>query len=307
MKKVKLLAVVFGILLGAMQIAGAQTASVNNPLPDFVLRNEEKRDQLERLNRSNREVSDALNKRTVTRRKTDKSEKEREAEKLKTIEEINQKLAPPDSYLKTYADFLNQENNGIARMFPDTNCDKGLVVSVKDLERCKETPLIFGAGSLYSVKLEAIPNNVPLESIMYYISQAEIHYIDNKFVVGNDSTQAIISEIGEASLADVNLKSEAFGFLRDFKPAKTKIKLAQQTAELEKGIAGGGFTYSNSAQVKLNSVYVMRTIAFKDQYGNFWNKDIYVAFQVVGREKDGSVVFIWKKLKEKDAPYLRDK
>lgn len=306
MERAKILIFCFGILFGIQNIH-AQTTSPNNSVPDWVRKNDEKRQQIERIN--NRNPNKELEKTTETpaqRARRIKKQKELEEEKQRRIDEINQKLDAPAEYGAKYADFLKQKNTGIARMFPDKDCDKGLVVTVKELERCSETPQIKGAGSLYSVKLDTIPSYLPLDMILWYIGQSDIHFVGDKFVVGASSTQSIISEIGDANFADINLKSEAFKFLKEFEPSENGNELARQTAELEKGISAGGFLYSNSAPVKLDSVYVLRSISFRQQpqFRNFWNKDIFVAFKIIGRENDGSVIFIWKRLKEKDAPVL---
>jgi len=297
-----------GILFG-IQNGYAQSGNPNNPLPDFVQRNAQKRAELERLNRQNRVEADAANRRRETlsaaeseRRK--QAQKEQEAKTKIEVAEINAKFTPPAEYTAKFADFLNEKNTGIVRMFPDKDCGKGLVVTVKELERCSETPQVIGGGSLYSVKLSKIPDHILFSSILFYVGQSEIHFTGGKFVVGNDSTLSIISEIGDAPLAEVNLKSESFKFLTEYNPAKTKTALALQTAELERGIGNGGFLYSNSAKVKLNSVYVLRSVAFRKDERSFWNKDTYVAFKIVGQETDGSIVFVWKRLKEKDAPAL---
>ena len=301
MKKTQVFIACLGIFF-CFQTAFAQ--SPNNPVPDFVIRNQQKRDEQEALNRSNRQVSADADRR-LSPAEREKSKKAEE-EKIRAIAEINEAFAAPAEYYAKYAEFLKAENTGLARMFPDQDCGQGLTVTVKELERCGETPQIKGAGSLYSVKLEEIPAYLPLPMILDFIGRSEIHFIGDRFVVGNASTLGIIGEIGSADLDDVNLKSAAFRFLKDFEPAKTKIELARQNAELERGISSGGVTYSNSALVKLDAVYVLRAIAFREQYRNFWAKNIFVAFKIVGREKDGSVVFVWKKLKEKDAPVLRD-
>ena len=294
-----------GILFG-IQTGYAQT---NNPLPDFVIRNQEKRDEMERLNQQNRAESDAANRRreSISAAESERRKKIRKEQEAKTkikVAEINAKFTPPAEYTAKFADFLNEKNTGIVRMFPDKNCGKGLVVTVTELERCRETPQVIGGGSLYSVKLSKIPDYVLFSSILFYIGQSEIHFTGDKFVVGNDSALSIISEIGDVPLAQINLKSEAFRFLTEYNPAKTKTALALQTAELEKGIASGKFLYSNSAKTKLNSVYVLRTIAFRKDERTFWNKNTYVAFKIVGQETDGSIIFVWKRLKEKDAPIL---
>lgn len=229
-----------------------------------------------------------------------------EAEKRKALEEINSLLSPPAEYGIRYEEFLKGKNTGIARLFPDRGCDKGLVVTVAALERCGGTAPIKGAGSRFSFRLNKLPDYVSLAFIQYLIGQSDIHFIDGQFVVGTESIQAIIGDVGEAELADVTLKSDSVKFLRSFKPANTVAKVAVQNQNLGKGVSENGYVYSTSASIALDRTYVLRSIAFRTrEYASFWNTDVLTAFKVVGQEKDGSVVILWKEMKESKAPFLR--
>lgn len=241
-------------------------------------------------------------------RETLEQRKARELEKLKRLEEINSLLAAPPEYLVKHADFLKSKKTGISRIFPDRGCDKGLVVSVQELERCSETPSIIGAGSVYSFRLSQLPDRLSLESILYYISQSDIHFIDGKFEVGTKSILDIIGDIGEVELEQVTLKSDSVKFLSSFKPANSVSKVVIQNKTLKQGVNVNGYFYSTSTPVLLNHTYVLRSIAFKHSiYDSFWNTDILTAFKVVGQEKDGSVVILWKELKRSRAPYIDNK
>lgn len=87
--------------------------------------------------------------------------------------------------------------------------------------------------------------------------------MNNKFVIGNDTVQGIVSEIGEVNFEDVKTSSEAFEFLSDYKPKDTVRKIKKESEVLEKGINFNGFTYSNNVQLKLNSAYAARIIAYQ--------------------------------------------
>jgi hypothetical protein len=303
MKNLKFLFAFLTVLFGS-NIIFAQTTTI----PDWVRANEQKRREMERIN--NRNPNKELEKTTETpdqRAKRVKKQRQENEERSQQLDEINQKLAAPVEYRARYAAFLRQDKTGITRMFPDKDCGKGLVVDVKELERCKETPQIKGAGSLYSIKLAKLPDYLPLQMILGYVGMSDIHFVGDKFVVGSYLTEDIISDIGDVNLDEVNLKSEGFKFLKDYKTAEKMSELSARAAALEKGIDSNGFFYSNSATVKLDSVYVLRSIAYRGQYRTFWNTDDFIVFKVVGREQDGSVVFIWKRLRSKDAPELVEK
>lgn len=239
--------------------------------------------------------------------------KQKEAEddkrKLEVLAEINSQFAISEEYQNKYSAFLKQKDTGISRMFPDTKCDTGLTVTVEELERCSKNPLVKGSGSRYSIKLNWIPSDYPVGMIYLYFIKSDIYFNGGSLLFGNESTQSIVSEIGDVNLNEVTLTSPAGKFLVDFKPSKSKTKFQQQTKILEKGVTANGYLYSTFVPVKLNSSYIFRSIAFSSELysGDFWNTDLYIAFKIVGQEDDGSIIFIWKKLKEKRAPYLANK
>lgn len=244
------------------------------------------------------------------RRSVDKQkEAEKNQQKIEAIAEINAKFAISEEYQNKYSTFLKQKDTGIVRMFPDTKCEIGLTVTVEELERCSKNPPVKGSGSRYSLRLNWIPSNSPLEIIYYLFEKSDIYFNGNNLLFGNESTQSLISEIGDVDLDEVTLKSPAGKFLTDFKPGRSKTEFQRQTKMLEKGVTANGYLYSTFVPVKLNSSYIFRSIAFSSESspGYFWNTDLYVAFKIVGREDDGSIIFIWKKLKEKQAPYLENK
>ena len=153
MKQLKVLTSCLVVLFGVQNILGQDPT---NPLPDYVYKNEQKRREMDRIQgKDNRgmmkqtpkEISPAERKAILKKRR------ENEENKKTILEEINRKLAAPDEYYSKYADFLKKKNTGIARMFPDKNCGKGLTVSVEELERCGNTPPIKGAGSLFSMNM----------------------------------------------------------------------------------------------------------------------------------------------------------
>jgi hypothetical protein len=229
-----------------------------------------------------------------------------ELEKRKALEEINSLLSPPAEYRIKHSEFLKDKDTGLVRVFPDRGCDKGVVVTVQNLERCGQTVPIKGAGSLFSFRLNKLPYYLDLSSIHRFVQLSDIHFTDGKFVVGTKSILDIIGHIGDVDLEDVTLKSDSLKFLKSFKPGNNTAKVALQNQDLAKGITENGFLYSTSAAIALNRTYVFRSIAFRyGEYGSFWNTDVITAFKVVGQENDGSVILLWKELKESSAPYLR--
>jgi hypothetical protein len=213
------------------------------------------------------------------------------------------RILPAANYFAQYAEFLKDDETGLARIFPDVNCDKGKVVSVTELERCANMIPLRGNASFYSFR-----NKTNLNENGKW---ADIQFSDGKFVVGSKTVFGIISEIGDVSLEDVTLKSGALDFLKEYEP-KTKVsKVKEETMAFETGVSENGFTYALAAPLKLNSVYVLRSVAYRlkeDDEDLLDNRlDIIVAFKVVAEEKDGSLILLWKELKSKYSRPLKDK
>jgi hypothetical protein len=261
-----------------------------------------------------REMADVLMGKptSIPRKPVDKDKiAEYERAKAEAIAELNSQFAIPETYRNKYADFLKQKNTGIAKMFPDSNCDVGLTVAVEELERCHKSPQVKGSGSRYSIKFNWLPDYISVEQIRNLFKDADIYYNGNSLLFGNENTQSIVSEIGEVNFEEVTLEAPVGKFLTKFKPSRTKTEFQQQTKILQKGINDNGLLYANFSAVNLNSVYIFRSITFSESNPPnrfaFWNRDLLVGFKIVGRGDDGSIIFIWKKLKEKTAPYLENK
>jgi hypothetical protein len=221
-------------------------------------------------------------------------EAERRREEIENYSKILNMLRPPNSYYIKYADLLKDEKWNLARLFVDKNCGEGKIVAVKELERCANVAPVKGGGSLYSFRLR--------KNAYFTPDWWDIHFTGDKFTVGNETVQTIISDVGAVDLKDVHLKSKAFEFLKDYEPKLTLAELKEQNKILEKGITFGGFTYSNSVAVNPDSTYVLRSTAYRLKIQTLLMNvgkgiDTFVAFRIVGREQDGSLVILWKELK----------
>lgn len=222
-------------------------------------------------------------------------------DRKKSVKLLKKMLAAPPEYQEKYAGLLKNEKMRLIRLYPDKNCDLlyAREVSVDDIERCKDAVPYAGGGSKYSFEKKS------------NAEWGDIHFIDNKLVTGGFST-SIIGKLGDGDLQDVNLTSGAVKFLTELKPTATRTEFKEQNKTFEKGIIFNGFYYSLSVSPELNSVYVLRSITYTSGIESTMRKgtvfyktsnklrttdDITVAFKIVGQEKDGSVILLWKELK----------
>lgn len=207
------------------------------------------------------------------------------------------KIKPPQRYLVQYAEFLKDKGTGLARLRPYSKCDEGITVNVTELERCADSLKIRGDGSFYSFR-----NRTNLNESKNF---SDIQFADEKFVVGSLTQFGLIRELGtDMSFDSLNIKSDEIDFLLRYKPKYDFREVKLEKERLEKGLID---KFSSSANLKLNSTYILRSIAYKLPFINFLDDrtDIIVAFKVIAQEDDGSVILLWKQIKSKPAKKLK--
>lgn len=225
----------------------------------------------------------------------------------KYAELLDKMLAAPPQYQTAFADLLKDKKMYLVRIYPDQKCNllNEKTISSQEAERCDGIIPYAGGGSFYSFKEKT--------NVYFTSSGADIHFIDGKFIVDlKRFGKGIISEIGDVDLENISLNSASVKFLIESEPKKTLVEAKEENKLLEKGINSNGFNYSSAAFIKLNSTYVMRSIAYKTKERIVFkntrpgqevtdisgtSKDELIAFKVVGQEKDGSIIILWKKLK----------
>lgn len=336
MRKTRVIFLLGVLLVGTFGLLG-QTPNAphvpNNPVPQWVTDNARKRAEIERV--TNRDP-----KRNITivapkkprvpvpdpDRAVEPATQEEIEEMAKERKERGAVFGVDRHYRKTFQLFLNMENTGIARLFPDKNCGMGTVVTLAELERCANVPEGRGGGSMFSFRcradsLDRVPVANSRENWVSYAYlelcraklrtdiQSDIQFKGSKFIVGDDIVQGIMADIGDVDLAGLTLDHKAFGFLDDYDPKQSIPKIAKQNEVLTKGISGNGFTFTNAAPLKVNSTYVLRSVLYRyHEEGQLSvpirGIDVRVAFRVVGQEPDGSIIIIWREL---DRTYPRRK
>ena len=205
---------------------------------------------------------------------------------------------------KEYSDKYNVSGNKnklqLAKIL-NSKCNDGKVVLVADIEKCANSLQIWGGGSFYSFRNQTNYNS---EAGIW----ADIRLYDGKFVVGNNTAQGIISRLGDVNFDDIKLASSEMKFLKDYQPKKKVTEINKQKDVLKSGINENGFFYSVTTPVEINSTYVLRSIAYQtgtDEPADN-RADIILAFKVVGIEKDGNVIILWKELRKDEAPQMKD-
>lgn len=317
MKKLNLtILITASLLIGQSVKAQGQTQDPNPNAPPVVVRTYEDSEYMKQLEATrtkvdvlygNKDANGMMKKGAEIpppQRKLTKDQIEEMKKSREEWEEINKRLLPSPIFYSTYQKFLSEKNTGLMRLFPDKHCDEGKVINTQELERCAEAIPLKGGGSYYSFR----------GKLNYGFTKSwwDIHFDKNKLNVGSETVLGILSNIGDVKLEDINLDSMSLDFLVKYKPKNKSIEVSEQKELLEKGINSNGFTYSNAVSPAFGNTYLLRSIAYVYSNPSVDKKiikaeslDLIVAFKIVGQESDGSLVILWKKLKEEDAPRLK--
>jgi hypothetical protein len=206
----------------------------------------------------------------------DREKLAQEIASLKTlIKEKEKEFLEPSKEDKTaYAGFLTQPDRGIFRL-----TQRG---------QYQDKLLINGAGAYYSFS----------RLVHEYGHGSDIELEHGRFTVGFAGADfGFITLIGDVPLDEVTLTHPAIEFLANFK-TPTKEPQAREQARLSgTGLAAQGFTYSRYTGARVNRTYALRSIGYHQS-------DVLVAFRVVRQDSDGSLIIVWKMLKDFPTPIL---
>jgi hypothetical protein len=212
---------------------------------------------------------------TILAQSVDRASLEKEIRSL--YEEIREKekqfisVDPGDK--NKYAEFLKQAHTGIFRLLPREKYDGKLSIR--------------GGGAYYSFT----------RLINDYGYGSDIELSQGNFSVGFAGLDfGFLVLLDDTPLDSVTLEHPGLKFLLSFAPASVEPKIREQQRSSGYGIQADGFTYKRSAAALVNTTYALRSIDYS-------GADILVAFRVVRRDADGSMILIWKKLKSFQSPH----
>jgi hypothetical protein len=235
-------------------------------------------------------------------------------------EEEKQFLSPSVEDQAAFAEFLKQPNTGLIRLFP-----RGLY---------KDRLVIRSGGSVY--KFSASPLGIPdieldisqmwpdqgfspwgespsgtlfrdrpeMESRVVSSSRLDPNPIPSdqyapprttNYYLKLYSQYGFIVTLGKVPLEKVTLEHKGVKFLAAFDPPSTKADAREVFERNYNGVSKNRYLYKREARVIVNQTYALRSIYYD-------RSDVLAAFRVVRKEKDGSLVILWKRLKEFPPP-----
>jgi hypothetical protein len=185
-------------------------------------------------------------------------------------------LAPADEDRKAHAEFLALPDTGLVRLLPREKWDGKLSTR--------------GGGAYYSF--------AQLTHEYGYGSDVELQ--QGHLGVGFAGADfGFMLSLGDVPLEGVTEESEAVRFMASFQtpaPEPEARKAQRQFAGV--GSQSGQWTYKNRLPAVEGQTYALRSV-------NYRYSDVLVAFRVLRKDTDGSVVLLWKLLKKYPKPVLQ--
>lgn len=198
---------------------------------------------------------------------------------LQTLQE--KFLAPSDDDRSALSEFLKQSDTGLIRLLPRESFDE----SPKKPGKLT----IRGGGAYYSL--------VRLTHEYGYGSDIQLE--QNHLRVGfAGADYGIMTLIDEVPLENVTPELPPAAFLLAYNPPSEEAAVRQEVQSF--GGAGktiDGVAYRNRLPVQVNATYLLRSISYRDS-------DVLVAFRVLRKDTDNSIVLAWKLLKRFPKPEL---
>jgi len=183
-------------------------------------------------------------------------------------------LAPSAEDRAQFADFLHQPGTGLARLLPREEYRKKL--SVRE------------GGAYYSfTKLSNSYDRDPQIAL-------EKEYLSTGFAGANFG---FLASLGDTALESVSIEHPVVQYLAALVTPSTEPEAREQQRRSSTGIMIGAYGYKNRLPVTVGGSYILRSV-------NYDSSDVLVAFRIVRQDTDGSLILLWRKLREFPTPFL---
>lgn len=240
---------------------------------------------------------EALQMQAMDRRINDRRSTTYRTRKSKIKAKDFDKIAISHEDISLYKDFLSQSKVGILRLH-DAN------VCVQNKRQCPQS--FSGKGSAYSFRQDV------------YLDEnfADILFADSTFHLKSIGSLGFLTDLGNLPLEKLTLADKGVKELAEFEPSDKLEVIDKQYSIAQKGFQVGEFIYKTSLLLNENSTYVFRNIHYsfvkntknsllkgdEDLRPNNGIDDLIVAFRVIRKYEDGSIILLWKILQSKDSP-----
>lgn len=172
------------------------------------------------------------------------------------------------------AEFLLQRDTGLARLLPR--------------EKYGEKLNLRGGGAYYS--FTKLSNS--------YDRDTQIGLEQETLSTGFSGADfGFLASLGDIPLETLGLDQDSVQYLAAFVPPTIEPEARIQQRRAGIGFEVGHNRYKSRLPLMIGGTYILRGISYE-------RFDVLVAFRVVRQDTDGSVILLWKKLREFPTPYL---
>lgn len=190
-------------------------------------------------------------------------------------------LSPSAEDRAAHADFLRQSETGLIRLLPRD------VYESESYKNNKKTLTMRGGGSYYSFALRTheygYGTDIGLDSGQLRAGFAGFNF-------------GIMTNLGNVPFEEITLDNPIANFVSTYSAPVTEPEVRSEQGRFQRGATVGETVYRSSLPVEVNSTYLVRSI---DYYSK---ENVLVAFRVVRKDVDGSIIIVWKILKKYPQP-----
>ena len=224
------------------------------------------------------------------------------------LKRIEQLLKPHADDLQRYKEFLSLDRTGIFKLFPQSICDEARVVRV-DAECANSVP----SGSRYSFRAGS--------------KTPDIHYVNDRLFVKGFFALHLLANIGDVPMESLAPGDKFVKPLSDFVPSVDFDEARSQVDDIQNGLPLSGTTYSDNAEIRTDSTYLLRIVAYKN--GNNLQRrlarapmtvddpvrgfeklltdnrlDMIITFRIIRRDEHDNLTVLWREISRKKPPVI---
>lgn len=214
-------------------------------------------------------------------------------------------MAASEEDAQKYASIIKNKKAGVFRLLRDKGCTANQKV-VSAAEECARLTMP-GAGSGYSFRFG--------DYRMHHL--ADLVFSKGMFESLGVLNHGIMTDLGDVPIESVTEKTEGVPYMMKIKPSKNFAEAGDLATRLTKGIKDDGRTYASVLPLRMNSTFVLRTIAYDGESlkkaGPFVfneleldnRRDMLVAFRVVRLLNGEDATIIYRIVEDNRAPKLK--
>lgn len=185
-------------------------------------------------------------------------------------------LQPSLEDRNSFAEFLPQKDVALVRLLPREDYEQKNKLSIR------------GGGAYYSfTKLTheyGYGSDISLEMGNLSVGFAGANY-------------GMLANLGDTPLDSITLDTPSVQLLAMHTPPTSLSKARIEQRRTSKGVLIENVSYKSRIPAVVNSTYILRSVDYGDS-------DVLVAFRVVRKDGDGSLILAWKMLKKYEVPRL---